>query len=215
MERVVAELTAVVTGAVGATGYWGIVVLMALESACVPIPSEIIMPFAGYLAYRGELSLTGASLAGAFGCVVGSCAAYAVGARGGRPAIERWGRWVLVAPHELEIADRWFARWGRSAVFVARLLPVVRTFIALPAGIARMDVWPFVWLTFAGSLPWCAALAYGGFLLAEQWMTLRERLHGLDTAVIVVLALGFVAFLWQRVRALRAAGLFDHPRQNR
>ncbi len=131
MERFLAELTAAVTGAVGATGYWGILVLMALESACIPIPSEIIMPFAGYLASRGELSLAGASVAGAAGCVVGSCAAYAVGARGGRPAIERWGRWVLIAPHDLELADRWFARWGRAAVFGARLLPVVRTFIAL------------------------------------------------------------------------------------
>jgi membrane protein DedA with SNARE-associated domain len=215
MERVVAELTATVTGAVAATGYWGILVLMALESACIPIPSEIIMPFAGYLASRGELSLAGASVAGAAGCVVGSCAAYAVGARGGRPAIERWGRWVLIAPHELELADRWFARWGRAAVFGARLLPVVRTFIALPAGIARMEVWPFIWLTFLGSLPWCAALAYGGFVLAERWMTLRERLHGLDTAMVVVLGLGFLAFLWHRVRALRAAGLFDRPGQNR
>ena len=205
IQQLVAQVTAAVMGAVGATGYWGIIVLMALESACIPIPSEIIMPFAGYLAYRGQLGLVGVALAGAFGCVVGSCVAYAIGARGGRRAIERWGRWVLIAPHELEVADRWFARWGRAAVFFARMLPVVRTFIALPAGIARMDVWPFVWLTFAGSLPWCAALAYGGFVLADRWMTLRERLHGLDTAVIVVLGLACVAFVWHRIRALRLA----------
>src|SRR5215467_1103964 len=155
VERILAALFIFIKSVIAYMGYGGIVLLMAIESACIPLPSEIIMPFAGYLVYRGELGLAGVAIAGALGCVVGSLAAYAVGARGGRPAIERWGRWVLVAPHELELADRWFERWGRSAVFFARLLPVVRTFIALPAGIARMEVWPFTWLTFAGSLPWC------------------------------------------------------------
>src|SRR5581483_9977763 len=128
LEHVVAGVTGFIVAAISAGGYGGIVLLMAIESACIPLPSEIIMPFAGYLVYRGELGLPGVSVAGAIGCVVGSLAAYAVGARGGRPAIERWGRWVLLAPHELELADRWFARWGRAAVFGARLLPVVRTF---------------------------------------------------------------------------------------
>jgi membrane protein DedA with SNARE-associated domain len=209
LEQIVGQLTSFIVSAISAGGYAGIVLLMAIESACIPLPSEIIMPFAGYLVYRGELSLLGVSLAGAFGCVVGSCVAYAVGARGGRPAIERWGRWVLIAPHEVEVAERWFARWGRAAVFFARLLPVVRTFIALPAGIARMDVWPFVWLTFLGSLPWCAALAWGGFLLAEEWPRVREKMHGLDVAVVVVMAAGFAFVLWHRVRALRAAP--PHP----
>ena len=205
LERLVAAATAFIVAAISAGGYAGIVALMAIESACIPLPSEIIMPFAGYLVYRGELSLPGVAVAGALGCVVGSLVAYAIGARGGRPAIERWGRWVLLSPHELELADRWFARWGRQTVFWARLLPVVRTFIALPAGIARMDLWPFVWLTFAGSLPWCWALAYAGLRLAENWARVREALHGVDVAVAALVAVGLALALWRRVRALRAA----------
>jgi membrane protein DedA with SNARE-associated domain len=205
LEALIAWFTGWIVAVISAGGYAGVVVLMALESACIPIPSEIIMPFAGYLVYRGELGLAGVSVAGAFGCVVGSLVAWYVGARGGRPAIERWGRWVLMSPHDLEIAERWFARWGRATVFWARLLPVVRTFIALPAGIAKMDLWPFVSLTFAGSLPWCWALAYAGLRLAENWARVREKLHGLDTAVIVAGALLFAWVLWHRVRALRAA----------
>ena len=205
LERVFGAATAFIVAVISAGGYGGIVALMAIESACIPLPSEIIMPFAGYLVYRGDLGLLGVSVAGAFGCVVGSLLAYAVGAAGGRPAIERWGRWVLLSPHDLDLAERWFARWGRATVFWARLLPVVRTFIALPAGIAKMELWPFVWLTFAGSLPWCLALAYFGFKLAENWNEVREKLHGLDVAVGTVVALGLAFALWHRVRAVRNA----------
>ena len=209
LERAVAAATAFIVAAISGGGYAGIVLLMAIESACIPLPSEIIMPFAGYLVYRGELSLVGVAVAGAAGCVVGSLAAYAVGVRGGRPAIERWGRWVLLSPHELALADRWFARWGRQTVFWARLLPVVRTFIALPAGIAKMELWPFVWLTFAGSLPWCWALAYAGLRLAENWARVRESLHGFDMAIAALVVGGFAFALWHRIRAVRAA--HPHP----
>ena len=205
LERVLAAATAFIVAVISAGGYGGIVALMAIESACIPLPSEIIMPFAGYLVYRGELGLLGVSVAGAFGCVVGSLVAYAVGAGGGRPAIERWGRWVLLSPHDLDLAERWFARWGRATVFWARLLPVVRTFIALPAGIAKMELWPFVWLTFAGSLPWCLLLAYGGAKLAENWNEVREKMHGLDVTVGAVVALGLAFALWHRIRAVRSA----------
>jgi membrane protein DedA with SNARE-associated domain len=211
LERLVAGITAFIVAAISGGGYAGIVVLMAIESACIPLPSEIIMPFAGYLVYRGELELMGVAVAGALGCVVGSLLAYAVGARGGRPAIERWGRWVLLSPHELELADRWFARWGRQTVFWARLLPVVRTFIALPAGVARMELWPFVWLTFAGSFPWCWALAYAGARLAENWTRVRETLHGADVAVGVLVAAGLAWALWRRIRALRTAPQHHPP----
>ena len=210
LEGLVGAVTGFIVSAISAGGYGGIVFLMAIESACIPLPSEIIMPFAGYLVYRGELGLAGVSIAGALGCVVGSLAAYTVGARGGRPAIERWGRWVLLSPHELDVADRWFARWGRQTVFWARLLPVVRTFIALPAGVARMELSPFVWLTFLGSLPWCWALAYAGLRLAENWSRVREALHGLDVAVAGVVALGLAWALWRRVRAIRATSA-RHP----
>ena len=205
LERVLTAVTAFVIAAISAGGYAGIVALMAIESACIPLPSEIIMPFAGYLVHRGELGLLGVSVAGALGCVLGSLVAYAVGAVGGRPAIERWGRYVLLSHHELELAERWFARWGKQTVFWARLLPVVRTFIALPAGIAKMDLWPFIWLTFAGSLPWCWALAYAGVRLAENWNRVREAMHGFDVTIGVIVALGLAWALWRRVRAVRAA----------
>jgi membrane protein DedA with SNARE-associated domain len=209
LERLLGAATAFIVAAISAGGYTGIVVLMAIESACIPLPSEIIMPFAGYLVYRGELGLLGVAVAGALGCVLGSLVAYAVGARGGRPAIERWGRYVLLSPRELELAERWFARWGRQTVFWARLLPVVRTFIALPAGIAKMELWPFVWLTFAGSLPWCWALAYAGLRLAENWNRVREAMHGFDMAIAALVALGLAWAVWHRIRAVRAA-----PRQH-
>ncbi len=207
--RLVGAATTFIVAVISAGGYTGIVVLMAIESACIPLPSEIIMPFAGYLVYRGELGLTGVAVAGAAGCVVGSLIAYAVGAAGGRPAIERWGRFVLLGHGELALAERWFARWGRQTVFWARLLPVVRTFIALPAGIAKMELWPFVWLTFAGSLPWCWALAYAGYKLAENWNEVREKMHGFDTAVAALVAVLLAAALVHRLRALRTA-----PRQH-
>ncbi len=207
--RLVGAVTTFIVAVISAGGYTGIVVLMAIESACIPLPSEIIMPFAGYLVYRGELGLTGVAVAGAAGCVVGSLIAYAVGAAGGRPAIERWGRFVLLGHGELALAERWFARWGRQTVFWARLLPVVRTFIALPAGIAKMELWPFVWLTFAGSLPWCWALAYAGYKLAENWNEVREKMHGFDTAVAALVAVLLAAALVHRLRALRTA-----PRQH-
>ena len=153
LSQLVGAATGFIVAAISAGGYAGIVLLMAIESACIPLPSEIIMPFAGYLVYRGELGLIGVAVAGALGCVLGSLAAYAVGAHGGRAAIERWGRWVLLSPRELELADRWFARWGRQTVFWARLLPIVRTFIALPAGVARMELCSRVRCPGAGRSP--------------------------------------------------------------
>ena len=154
---------------ISGSGYLGIVLLMAIESACIPLPSEMIMPFSGYLVSTGRFSLIGVALAGAVGCNVGSIIAYYIGARGGRPLAERYGHYVLVTRHDLERAEHWFTRYGDWAVFFARLLPVVRTFIALPAGIARMNFVRFNIYTFLGSLPWCWALAYAGMKLGERW----------------------------------------------
>src|SRR5213080_3066538 len=130
-----------VIAVISQAGYPGIVLLMGIESACIPLPSEIIMPFSGYLVFTGRFKLAWVALAGAVGCNVGSLVAYYVGALGGRPLAEKYGRYVLVTRHDLELADRWFARYGDWAVFFSRLLPVIRTFIALPAGIARMNFW--------------------------------------------------------------------------
>jgi membrane protein DedA with SNARE-associated domain len=202
VEKILAILSAFIIATISATGYCGVVLMMAIESACIPLPSEVIMPFAGYLVSTGRFSLQAVAIAGAVGCLVGSYVAYFAGVHGGRPFLERYGRYVLIPPHELEIADRFFARWGSPAVFFSRLLPVVRTFIALPAGIARMDLGRFSVYTLIGSYPWCLALAYAGMKLGQHWRDLAPYFHRFDTVIGVVLVLGAVAFLYNRIRAI-------------
>jgi membrane protein DedA with SNARE-associated domain len=198
-------LAALIIAVISHTGYLGIVLLMGIESACVPLPSEVIMPFSGYLVSIGRFNLMWVAIAGAIGCNVGSLVAYYVGSLGGRPLVEKYGRYILVSHHDLEMADRFFRRYGDWAVFLARLLPVVRTFIAFPAGVARMDFLRFNLYTFLGSLPWCLALAYAGVKLGERWGSLRGYFHRFDTvlAVLIVLAvIWFVRGRWKnRVRA--------------
>jgi len=186
---------------VSAGGYPGVVALMALESAGVPLPSEIIMPFAGYLVSTGRFGLIAIATAGAIGCNIGSTVAYLIAARGGRAAIARWGRIAFVGPHELERVERYFARYGSATVFFGRLVPVVRTFIAFPAGLARMPMAKFQLYTFLGSWPWCFGLALIGQQLGEQWNKspwLQSIFHRIDLLIVVVLALLAVWWLWRR-----------------
>ena len=180
---------------------------MALESACIPLPSEVIMPFAGYLASTGRFDLVWVAVAGALGCNLGSTVAYAVGYWGGRPLVLRYGRYVLLDPAELARVERFFARYGSATVFVARLLPVVRTYIALPAGLARMRMLPFQLYTFLGSLPWCYGLAYAGLRLGRAWdadPALQRTMHGLSLAV-VLLILVFLVWYGRRLWRNRSA----------
>ena len=165
--KIISILSGLIIATISTLGYGGIVLLMAIESACIPLPSEIIMPFSGYLVSRGEMNLWLVGIAGAVGCVVGSIVAYYIGMYGGRPFIEKYGRYILLSRHDLDLADRWFAKHGEAIVFVSRLLPAVRTFIAFPAGVARMNMTRFIVYTFAGSLPWCLGLAYVGQKLGE------------------------------------------------
>lgn len=206
LDALIAWCATWIVPAIAAAGYPGVVALMAIESACIPLPSEIIMPFAGYLVSTGRFTLIGAATAGALGCNIGSALAYWVGARGGRPMVEKWGRYILLSPHDMALADRFFARWGGPAVFIARLLPVVRTFIALPAGIARMPQVPFHLYTFVGSWIWCYALAYIGYALGERWNAnsgFRAILHQLDY-LIVGLGVAIVAWwVWRHLRRTR------------
>jgi membrane protein DedA with SNARE-associated domain len=184
-------------------GYGGIVVLMAIESACIPLPSEIIMPFSGYLVSTGRFNLALVATAGAIGCNVGSTVAYAIGYLGGRPLVERWGSLVLMGRRELALVDWFFERFGSLAVFIGRLLPVVRTFIALPAGIARMPQVKFQVYTFLGSWPWCYALAYVGERLGESWNTdprLKEIMHRFDGVILGVIVILAVWYVWAHVR---------------
>ncbi|MBX3236967.1 MAG: DedA family protein [Nitrospiraceae bacterium] len=196
IEWLVEELGRFVIAAISRFGYTGILLTMAIESACIPLPSEIIMPFSGYLVSTGEFSMLGVTLAGAFGNVLGSLVAYYAGLWGGRPFVERYGRYVLVSHHDLDLADRWFQKHGDAAVLVSRLLPVVRTFISLPAGIARMNVTKFVLFTFIGALPWCYALAYIGVVMGERWNQLRAYFHHVDLVIGVAVAIGVAYFLW-------------------
>ena len=200
--KILVALSAFIISIIGAFGYGGIVLMMGLESACIPLPSEVIMPFSGYLVSTGRFSLQGIALAGAVGCLLGSYVAYFVGATGGRALLERYGRYVLIAPHELELADRFFNRWGSPAVFISRLLPVVRTFIAFPAGVARMELWRFSIYTLAGSYPWCLALGYAGMKLGQHWQSLAPYFHRFDTAIGVAIALAVAAVLYNRLRSI-------------
>jgi membrane protein DedA with SNARE-associated domain len=205
-EKILTVLFVFISSLVAATGYLGITLLMAIESACIPLPSELIMPFAGYLVYTGAMKLVWAATAGAIGCNLGSLVAYEIGCYGGRPLVERYGRWILMGHRELDWADRFFLRWGEAAVFIARLLPVIRTFIALPAGIARMPRARFHIYTFLGSWPWCLALAYFGMKLGENWRSMGKYFHKFDAIIGVFLIASVGWFLWSHWQnRLRAA----------
>jgi len=204
--KIIEILSAFVVATISALGYPGIVLLMGIESACIPLPSEVIMPFSGYLVYAGRFNLWAVAVAGAVGCVLGSLVAYWVGMYGGRPLIEKYGRYVLVSRRDLDLADRWFARYGELIVFTSRLLPVIRTFIAFPAGVARMNLPRFVAYTFLGSLPWCLGLAYVGQKLGEQWDkndTLRSWFHRFDFVIVIIGVLAIVWWVWRHIKESR------------
>ena len=208
IERLLAWLAGIITATIATGGYPGLVLLMAIESACVPLPSEVIMPFAGYLVSTGRFSLVLAATAGALGCNLGSVVGYESGRRGGRPRAMRYGRWLLIGPGELDLADRFFARYGAAAVLVGRLLPVVRSFIAFPAGVARMRLVPFHVYTFLGSWPWCFGLAWVGMRLGDRWNSdpaLKAWFHRADAGIAAVLAALVLGYLWHRLRGTRRA----------
>ena len=203
MEKLIGLLAGFVIAVISSWRYAGIVLLMAIESACIPLPSEIIMPFSGYLVFQGTLNLWLVALAGAVGCVVGSWVAYVVGAWGGRPLIERYGKYLLISHSDLDMADRWFQRHGDITIFVGRLLPVIRTFIAFPAGVARMPLWRFTLYTFTGSFIWCLGLAWIGMKLGQHWDTLGVWFHRFDAVIVALFAVALVAYVWRHVRQLR------------
>jgi len=199
VSQILLVLAEFIKNVISTLGLPGIAVLMGIESACIPLPSEVIMPFAGYLVYSGRFpSLWMVALLGAIGCNLGSVLAYEIGAFGGRPLIERYGRYIMMNRHDLEVSDRFFQKYGNVTVFIGRLLPVIRTFIALPAGIARMPRLRFHIYTFVGSYPWCYALAYVGLKLGERWESdprLKQWLHRFDALIVLVLVVGIVWFV--------------------
>jgi len=193
LEKIIAVLATWIMGVISSMGYGGIVLLMAIESACIPLPSEIIMPFAGFLVSKGTMTLWGISLAGALGCVLGSIPAYYLGMYGGRPLVEKYGKYVLISHKDLDMADRWFLKHGEIIIFIARLLPAVRTFIAFPAGVARMNMTKFIVYTFVGSFIWCWILGYAGMKMGENWESLKVYFHEFH---YVIAAVGIAFAIW-------------------
>jgi membrane protein DedA with SNARE-associated domain len=191
-------LSGYITQLISAIGYAGVFILMTLESAALPVPSEVVMPFAGYLAYQGTFNLYLISIIGAVGCTAGSVLSYYVGYKGGRPFIEKYGKYFFIESSRMELAETWFKKYGDRAVFFSRLLPVVRTFISLPAGIGRYDLKKLITFSFIGSLPWCFALAYVGFSLGPFWNKIIGFFNGLD--IIVIAAIVLVALYYWKIK---------------
>jgi membrane protein DedA with SNARE-associated domain len=199
---------------VGDHGYGAVFILMVLESACIPIPSEVTMVFGGALAATGfaaagqELSITGVVIAGTVGNLIGSWIAYWAGAAGGRPLIDRFGRYVLIRPHEVDKASAWFERHGSAAVFFSRMLPVIRTFISVPAGVAKMPFVRFTIYTIVGCIPWNFGLAWAGQQLGTRWERVEDVLRPISWLIVVVcviVVVWYVARRWTHVRAEYAA----------
>ncbi|HMM22491.1 MAG TPA: DedA family protein [Selenomonadales bacterium] len=177
-------------------GYAAIIVGMAMESACLPVPSELIFGFAGYLVFLGRMDFTTAVIAGVIGGLLGSVASYWAGYYGGRPFAEKYGRYIFLSRRHVDSAQQWFDRYGLKAVFFARLLPVVRTFISLPAGFARVPFSKFVFYTVLGSIPWTIGLIYAGMLLGENWHEIESMGH--NAALLVGVGLVLLGILWFR-----------------
>jgi membrane protein DedA with SNARE-associated domain len=193
LEKIITVIALWIMSVISTMGYGGIVLLMAIESACIPLPSEIIMPFAGFLVFKGEMTLWWVAFAGAVGCVVGSIPAYYVGMFGGRPLAEKYGKYVLISKKDLDMADHWFDKHGDIIIFIARLLPAVRTFIAFPAGVAKMNMPKFIIYTFVGSLIWCWVLAYAGMKFGEHWVDLKVYFHQFH---YVIIGAGVIFLVW-------------------
>jgi membrane protein DedA with SNARE-associated domain len=213
LTQLTTALTVFITHLYATTGLAGIVLAMAIESCCIPLPSEIVMPLAGVMVANGTIlrgtnpvvSLVLVALAGAVGCLLGSVVAYWIGYTGGRPLMLKYGRYVLISQHDAEKADRFFQRWGSATAFFSRLLPVVRTYISLPAGIAKMPFVKFCIYTLLGSFPWCLLLAYGGYVLGNHLDTLAPIFHGLDIVIVVGVVVLVALYVWRHIRNDRKA----------
>ena len=206
-------LTTLITNLYVSTGLLGIVLAMAIESCCIPLPSELVMPLAGIMIVNGKLlhgtnslvALLLVALAGAAGCLLGSIIAYIIGYTGGRPLLLKYGRYLLISQHDADKADQFFQRWGSETTFFSRLLPVVRTYISLPAGIAKMPFAKFCIYTVLGSFPWCLLLAYVGTIIGGNLATLSPIFHTFDVVILIVLVLLIALYIRRHIRNDRKA----------
>ena len=197
------SVAVIITNLIAASGYWGVGALMAVGTACVPIPSEIVMAFAGFLVSQGRFDFWVTVGAGTAGCVVGSAVAYWLGYWGGRPLVTRYRRYLLISARDLERADVWFERYGDPAVFFSRFIPLVRAFISLPAGIARMPFGRFCLYTFLGSVPWCWGLTYIGVRLGTRWEEISAYFHNFDVGIVIAVVAVAAWWVWRHVREAR------------
>jgi membrane protein DedA with SNARE-associated domain len=207
-EKVIALLVQFITHVIDAGGYAGIAALMGINASGIPLPSELIMPFSGYLVYMGRFNLLLVAAAGAVGCNIGSAIAYWIGAKGGRPLVERYGKWILMSHHDLDRMTWFFDKYGSIAILLARMMPLVQTFVGFPAGIAKMSRLRFHIYTTVGSLVWYLCLAYAGMKLGEKWNTdprLYELFHRFHLVVEIALLAGVVWFVWSHIQRGRAA----------
>lgn len=189
-----------VTTAIAFSTYWGIFLMMTAESACIPIPSEIIMPFAGFLVAQGKLSFWLVILAGTLGNLIGSLLAYLIGSSGGYALIKKYGKYILISYHDLQKAHSWFEKKGEVTILVSRILPVIRTFISLPAGVAKMDLKKFTFFTLLGSLPWSIGLVYLGTKMGENWNKLQVYFHKFDLLIGIILIAGIVWYIRRHIK---------------
>lgn len=199
-------LANVVVWFIGATGYFGVFGLMFVESCGIPMPSEVIMPFSGFLVVSGKLGFWQIVFLGTLGNLGGSLLAYWIGKAGGRPFFERYGKYMLIHKKDLDLADKWFTKYGEATVFFGRLLPVIRTFISFPAGIAGMDIKKFSFYTFAGALPWCLLFAWLGVKMGNNWELIREKLHNFDMAMLVLVIVLLGLYVWRHIKNTK-----NHP----
>ncbi|MFA6254947.1 MAG: DedA family protein [Patescibacteria group bacterium] len=196
-------LASIVTATINLIGYPGIFFLMLVESCGIPMPSEVIMPFSGFLVAAGKLNFWAVVLVGTIGNLVGSLLAYLIGFKGGRPLIEKYGKYLLISKHDLDLADYWFSHYGQLTVFFGRLLPVVRTYISFPAGIAKMDLKKFSFYTFIGAFPWCVLFAWLGVKMGDNWELIRQKLHNFDLAILILVILAIALYIWRHIRLSR------------
>ena len=185
---------------ISALGYPGLAILMGVQTIAIPIPSEIIVPFAGFLAYTGRFNLWLIALVGGLGSSIGASIAYFIGLKGGRPLVEKYGRLILISKNDLGLADNFFAKHGSKAVFFGMLLPIVRSFISFPAGISKTPLRKFLFYVFAGSFIWSLVLGYFGMKLGENWEILRDNLKGFDIAIVVLIVLGIIFWIYRHFR---------------
>ena len=200
---IVETLANFVTFVISHLGYPGVFLLMALESACIPIPSEVIMPFSGFLVANGQLSFWPVVIIGSVGNLAGSYLAFWVGYKGGRPLVEKYGKYVLLSHKDIDTSDHFFKKYGMSTVFFSRLLPVFRTFISLPAGIAKMDQKRFLLYTFLGVLPFTYVLTWAGLALKNNWEDLVPYFHKFNLAIGVIIIIALVWYVWRHIKNQR------------